>query len=209
MNERLCSVCKKFLFSKDKNIIMEIINDILIDASSSHRDLDGILHVYNNYEQLKEKKKLENFFFKAISECFRVYINKKLCVIAAILCELDRMMNVKNFYEGFKNIEDIIRNYNSDRDFRKDIEKVYTYGDAYGESIFKEFSDLMHDYDLSESYIFSNSSSDDDAIRKINESYNNRESKEYIRDVFNALMHQFKQEQEHYYVDQNTERQKK
>lgn len=207
MNERLCSVCKKLLFSKNKDIIMEIINDTLSDTSSGHRDLDRLIYVYNNYDQLKEKNRLEESFFKAISEYFGLYIDKKSCIVAAILCELDRMMNVKNFYQGFKNIEDIIRYCNNEGDFRRDIEKAYTYGDAYGESISKELSDLMHDYDLSESYIFSNSSSEDDAIHKVNKSYDNRESEKYIRDVFNALMHQFKQEQERFFFDRNIESQ--
>ena len=207
MNERLCNICKKILFSKNKNIIMEIINDILVDTSSCNQDLEGIIYVYNNYEQLKEKNELEEFFFKALSEYFRLHIDKKLCIMATILCELDRMMNTKNFYEGFKNIEDIIRYYNRDRNFRKNIEKVYTYGDTYGESISKELSDIMQDYDLSESYIFSNSSSEDDAIQKVNESYDNIESEEYIRGVFKALMHQFMQEQKRYFFDRNTENQ--
>lgn len=207
MNQKLCDACKKFLFFKDANIILDTINDILADGGKDNENLDGAIYIYCNYDQLKERSDLEKSFFKAISEYFRLNIDKKLCIMTAILCELDRMMNAKNFYQGFKNIEDIIRYYNNEGDFRRDIEKVYTYGDAYGESISKELSDLMHDYDLSESYIFSKSSSEDDAIHKVNKSYDNRESEKYIRDVFNALMHQFKQEQERFFFDRNIESQ--
>ena len=166
-------VCREVVCKNDINKIKLIINQILEDEKNINADIDKIIYIYNNYEKLKEDNMLFDTFIESISEFLKINIDNKFCIKYLINEELSEILQTKNYYKGFKNIENLLHLYNRNNNLTIDERKKYIYGDTYGETISGDLADVMHDFDLLSSFSFSEADNEKLAIKKINEGYEN------------------------------------
>ena len=169
----MTNLCKKILLnSLDRNLILETINKFL----NGGKNYGCLIELYLN-EDLLDYQTLYKSFLKCLEKIYKKSFSKKSCAKYLILLEIEQILNKKiSYFQGFLNIENIIREYNR-----------YDSTNVYGKNLNKALSEIMHSYDLESNLIYSMYEDENIIIDKINSYYKNSQIDNELKSIYNKI----------------------